>query len=223
MIQHRPKLYWRTVAAVGLIYLCSGSAAGQEVAHRFEVFAEAGASTFTSSSSVAVEFMGSPPQASSELITTTSLSTTGRIFMGLRYWFGNKEAFEASYSYSPSDLTQTQNCVSFNGTSCTGFDGTEISHHHFISFNYVRSIPAGKRLSPFLTGGIGFVYVHEPLFSPTHFAANFGGGVDVRVSQHWALRAEYRDFMLDVSQLSTGNPTGLTHNQVPSVGLVFRF
>lgn len=223
MIHLKQNRYWRGIAAVGLICLWCDSAAGQNVAHRFEVFAEAGGSTFTSITSVAVESMGSPPQISSELSTTTSLSTTGRIFAGLRYWFGDNEAFEASYSYSPSNLTQTQNCVSFTATSCTGINGTEFSHHHFISFNYVRSIPAGKRLTPFLTGGIGFVYVHQPVFSPTHFAANFGGGVDLRISEHWAMRMEYRDYVLDGSQLSTGSPTGLTHNQVPSAGLVFRF
>lgn len=214
---------WRYIAILTLVQLSASAATAQGRAHQFEVFIEGGASTFTNHSSVEVTFTGSPPLSYELLSTTTSLSTTGRLFSGVRYWLDSKEAIEASYSYSPSDLTQTQNCFAYSGPSCSGVNETEVAHHHFVSFNYVRALSGRPRLHPFLTGGLGLVYVHQPEFSPTHFAANFGGGVDFRISAHWDLRAEYRDFLLDSSELVSGSPTGLTHNQVPSIGLVYRF
>jgi len=51
------------------------------------------------------------------------------------------------------------------------------------------------------------------------FAWNYGGGADVVLQRHFALRLELRDYV-------TGQPsfiTGTSHNVVPSAGLVFRF
>jgi hypothetical protein len=50
-------------------------------------------------------------------------------------------------------------------------------------------------------------------------AWNYGGGADVVLQRHLALRVELRDYL-------TGQPsifTGTSHNVVPSAGLVFRF
>jgi hypothetical protein len=51
------------------------------------------------------------------------------------------------------------------------------------------------------------------------FAWNYGGGADVVLQRHLALRLELRDYV-------TGQPsfiTGTSHNIVPSAGVVFRF
>jgi hypothetical protein len=56
------------------------------------------------------------------------------------------------------------------------------------------------------------------------FAWNFGGGADLVLQRHFALRLELRDYL-------TGQPkpnsiiglTGTSHNIVPSAGIVFRF
>lgn len=222
---------WMAIAMLACMSISARATAGQGIAPRFEVFAEGGGSLYTSHASATDTAVGNPPQAVYALFSIDSLSTTARLFAGFRYHFDRNEAFEASYSYSPGNATQTQTCVSSNGTACSGLNLSGKTHAHFVSFNYVRYFRVAGHLRPFLTGGLGFVYVHEPRFSPlfaqpfspTHFAANFGGGIDWDVSTHWGVRAEYRDFLFDDSQFYSGNPVGLTHNQVPSLGVVYRF
>lgn len=53
----------------------------------------------------------------------------------------------------------------------------------------------------------------------------YGGGVDVPVSKHFLVRAQYRGFVYKVPdfELSSLKIDKFTHSAVPSAGLVFRF
>jgi opacity protein-like surface antigen len=128
----------------------------------------------------------------------------GRISTGARFHFGHN-AFEASYSYSnnPAGLYNRQD---------------------LFSFNYIRYLPLKPRVQPFITVGLGGSRfslsggVPNPSY-PSKFVWNYGGGGDIALRWRLALRLELRDYV-------GGQPamfTGLSHNIVPSAGIVFRF
>ena len=128
----------------------------------------------------------------------------GRLVFGTRFRTG-RNAFEASYSYSnnPGGLYNRQD---------------------LFSFNYVRYLPLKPKVQPFVTVGLGGSRfslssgVPSPPY-PLKFVWNYGGGGDIALRWHLALRLELRDYV-------GGQPamfTGLSHTIVPSAGLVFRF
>jgi hypothetical protein len=142
--------------------------------------------------------LGSQPCPSPE-----TFNYAGRLFFGGRFRIG-RNAFESSYSYSnnPAGLYNRQDLY---------------------SFNYVRYLPLKPKVQPFLTVGLG-----RSRFSltggvpsrsyPFKFDWNYGGGGDIALRWHLALRLELRDYV-------GGQPamfTGLSHTIVPSAGLVFR-
>ena len=59
----------------------------------------------------------------------------------------------------------------------------------------IQFLPKG-RISPWITGGYGFAHLSQDFSSSKHTkgAAQFGGGIDVKMSPHVAIRGELRDF-----------------------------
>jgi opacity protein-like surface antigen len=164
---------------------------------------------------------------------TSSFSKAARLFAGARLRFARHDALEASYSYSPNVFSLRP----AGQATLSGYNRVDL-----ISFNYVRYLWAKTRVQPFVTGGLG---VNRFSFSGTsnapavvpgyffnadngwQFAWNLGGGADLFLQRHFALRLELRDYI-------TGQPkpnyisgitglTGTSHNIVPSAGIVFRF
>ena len=147
--------------------------------------------------------------------------------MGFRFWFNNHEALEASYSYAPSNIIATSACESVN---CGTVVIPSNARASFFSANYVHSFRVRSRVRPFLTAGMGLIDINcvgqNPCFEADPFTFNLGGGVDVHIARHWFVRAEYRDWLFEgirESDFFEFGATGLNHNQVPSLGLVFRF
>lgn len=169
---------------------------------------------------------GNPPSTQT-LLFTTHIGSSGRLLSGFRFWMNSHEALEASYSYAPTDLTVNRHCEHVN---CGVAWFSSIARSHFFSMNYVHEFRVRNRTRPFLTAGLGLVYFQRiatnGVFEPDPLTVNIGGGVDVRITQHWFLRAEYRDWLLEGPRqcdFDVCGATGLTHNQVPSLGLAFRF
>jgi opacity protein-like surface antigen len=157
---------------------------------------------------------------------TSSFSKTGRLFAGARLRFTRHDALEASYAYSPNRFSVQQGTVSV---------GSPYNRVDLISFNYVRYLWANTPIQPFVTAGLGAnrfsgpqmasAAVYPPEVWPFNsdngyqFTWNYGGGADLVLQRHFALRLELRDYV-------TGQPsfiTGTSHNIVPSAGIVFRF
>lgn len=204
--------------------------AGKEPEGRFELFAEVGGS-FYDDKSASVEIpVFDIPSGSVVLFParrTSSLISTGRFFAGMRYYFTQNQAFEASYSYSPSDFSETDLVMGPLGTS--EFALVAQIRASFASFNYVRYVRSEGRWRPFLTGGLGFVHF-DGLPSATKFSGNFGGGTDIALNRNIALRAEYRLFLMPRPKLpplnvlgGPGSLGGILQNHVPSFGIVLRF
>jgi opacity protein-like surface antigen len=141
---------------------------------------------------------------------------------GARLRFTRHDAIESSYSYSPNHLSLQEGTQSL---------GSAYNRVDLISFNYVRYLWIRTRVQPFVTGGVGVnrfsgpsnasagLYGYVNADNGWQFAWNYGGGADIVLQRHLALRLELRDYV-------TGQPsiiTGTSHNIVPSAGIVFRF
>jgi len=132
-----------------------------------------------------------------------TFSDAGRLFTGVRLGAGHN-AFEGSYSYSPNQAL--------------GYNRLNL-----FSFNYVRYLLLRSRVQPFATIGLGAnrfsgtsPYIPSTGFD---FMWNYGGGTDIALGRHLALRLELRDYV-------GGQPSafyGTSHDLVPSAGIVFRF
>ncbi len=196
------------------------SAVAQDAPPRLELFAEGGGSFLNNGTGQAP--IGCIPEIECPTTPTSSFSKTGRLFTGARLRFTRHDAVEASYSFSPNHFS-----LQYRGESL----GSAYNRVNLISFNYVRYLWVRSPVQPFATIGLGTNRFSG--FSSTstlaseivsrdngyQFAWNYGGGADVVLQRHFALRLELRDYV-------TGQPsfiTGTSHNVVPSAGLVFRF
>jgi len=78
-----------------------------------------------------------------------------------------------------------------------------------------------SKVQPFATIGLGADRFSGPYTSSSGFRLvwNYGGGTDIMLQRHLALRLELRDYV-------GGQPnsfSGTSHDIVPSAGVVFRF
>jgi len=205
-----------------LFFTCS-FACGQAAPLGVEVFAEGGGSFLNNGTGETLVGVSCPPQICppAPALVTSSFSKTGRVVAGGRLRFTRHDAIEASYSYSPNQLSFEE------GTQPVGSGYTRVD---LISFNYVRYLWIKTRVQPFATAGVGINRFSGgpsvvPAFPVTtsadngwQFAWNYGGGADIVLQRHLALRLELRDYV-------TGQPsfiTGTSHNIVPSAGIVLR-
>jgi opacity protein-like surface antigen len=153
---------------------------------------------------------------------TSSFSKTGRLVAGARFRFTRHDALEASYSYSPNHFSLQEGTQSLG----SGYNRVDL-----VSFNYVRYLWLRTRVQPFATAGLGTNRFSGPSSAPLvvsgwvkasngyQFAWNYGGGADLVLQRHFALRLELRDYVAGQPSLITGT----SHNVVPSAGIVFRF
>jgi len=207
-------------------FTCSWAGA-QDPPARFELFAEGGGSFLNGGSGgahVPCPALACPIGGVCSCLSsaTSSFSKTGRLFAGARFYFTRHDALEASYSFSPNHFTLQQ------GTQPIG---SAYNRVNLVSFNFVRYIWVRTPINPFVTAGVGTSRFSGPLSASAvvsglvgadngwQFAWNYGGGADLVLQRHLALRLELRDYV-------TGQPsfiTGTSHNVVPSAGIVFRF
>ena len=164
------------------------------------------------------------------VVYSGSFSKAPRLVAGARLRITKHDALEGSYSFSPNHLSLA------TGSTPASAPYTRVD---LVSFNYVRYLWDKTPVQPFATAGAGLnrfsgpgdpcvvavqpnSFVGFPCVGSSNgqqFALNFGGGTDIVLQRHLALRLELRDYV-------TGQPTFLTgtsHNIVPSAGIVFRF
>lgn len=91
----------------------------------------------------------------------------------------------------------------------------------FVTPGLRYQVDLSSRLSVYFGGGIGFAAAGRRVGTPNgdsvittrqnywSEAGNYGGGVDIRLSQHWSLRAEARDFRARRETKVPGRNTGV--------------
>ena len=216
-----------------LLLLAFPWACAQGPPPRLEVFLEGGGSFLNGSSGqIAVNCpaaacpVGVPCSCPSGALSNT-FSKTARAFAGGRYRFTRHDALEASYSYSPNHFSLQQAGLA----ALSGYNRVDL-----MSFNYVRYLWAKTSVQPFVTGGLGVNRFSGPSNASAvvsgyftadngwQFAWNYGGGADLVLQRHFALRLELRDYITGQPKPSSITGMGGTsHNIVPSAGIVFRF
>jgi len=182
-----------------LTFSCS-IACGQGAPVSVDVFAEVGGSFLTNTKlPVACPAVCGPSGCAA--CPAPSISNAARVFTGARLRAGH-DAVEASYSYSPNQV------AAYNRLN-------------LVSINYVRYLLLLPKVQPFATVGLGASRLSGPSGFPGgfHFAVNFGGGADIALQHHLALRLELRDYVGGLP----GSFIGTSHDIVPSAGIVFKF
>ncbi len=147
--------------------------------------------------------------------------------------FGEHLAVEGAWTYQDGDFQ-----LSSGGTK-TAFDASaQALHADLLWFVPVRA----EHLRPYLVGGTGGkFYTGSEVPGPRPLAQfgsfrqatdtrpllTFGGGVEWKLSQRWALRLDLRDFATPfptsvIVPAPGANLGGWLHDFVPSVGVTFR-
>lgn len=221
----QPRMLGRLLALAAAVVFCAGPAWARRPHHRWELFAEGGGSFWNDQHLRGTTVTGVPPRSVPTRMTT-HIGGSGRLFAGFRFWMNRREAIEVSYSYATADITATETCEEVS-CSVPFVSSPSVGRLNTFSVNYVRALRTRGRVRPFLTAGVGATYFYQAaanhIHEPDPFTFNLGGGLDVRLARHWLLRAEYRDWLLESPRETGFGATGLAHNQVPSLGLVYRF
>lgn len=150
---------------------------------------------------------------------TNSPTNSAGLMAGLRVNLKRWLSVEGDYDYFRND----QKFLASSGTMVLPMNvhaGTGVA---------VVKLPRFRTLSPFVVGGGGAMF-----FDPrggsitkaqTRGAFAYGGGVDMPMFKHVALRAQYRGFIYKIPDFenSTLKVDKYTHSAVPSAGLVFAF
>lgn len=118
------------------------------------------------------------------------------------------------------------------GFDNTQYDVFELARENFNSYYVTPGVKVkfapGFIISPWLAAGVGWAHFSSTQnnSSDTKFAADWGGGLDMKIAPFVSLRLEARDFYTGVPTLGVGLPVPLPGNQnniVVSGGFVARF
>jgi opacity protein-like surface antigen len=148
---------------------------------------------------------------------------TGGVLVGYRYNINRWLAAEANYGYA-------RNTQSYFGSVASRVQ----ANVHEVTGSAVVKLPSFAKLQPFaLAGGGALVFDPTGSSSGTFAGATretkgaflYGGGADYRLTNHLALRAEYRGLVYKAPSfnLAALNTDRVTHVAQPSAGIVFRF
>ncbi len=148
---------------------------------------------------------------------------TGGVLIGYRYNLSSWLAGEANYGYA-------RNTQSLFGS----LPARVQANVHEVTGSAVVKLPRFANLQPFVLAG-GGALIFDPTgnaggtFSGATWQAKgaflYGGGADYRLTNHLALRAEYRGLVYKAPSfnLASLNTDKFTHVAQPSAGIVFRF
>ena len=142
---------------------------------------------------------------------------SGGFLAGYRYNLNHRFALEGDYDYfrNSQDYPKSDTKIKTNVSAITGAA--------------VVKLPEFKKVRPFaLAGGGGIIFnPHDAKSIETQARGAFvyGGGADVPITKHVALRAEYRGLVYKAPDFDRGDlkTDKFTHSAVPSAGLVFTF
>lgn len=138
-------------------------------------------------------------------------------------WIGG----EVSYGWNPANQAYAPTATGC-GYHCNTQPESVKANANELGFNWVVSRPMGN-LRPFVLAGIGFVFTVAP---GNEYAVNtsvkpayiVGGGVDWGLSEHFGLRAQFRDNLYSAPQETFAFPATAKFTNVaePAVGVYFR-
>ena len=165
-----------------------------------------------------VQGSGFFPKETSDSGLTSSPTNSGGVMAGYRFHVNRWLALEGDYDYF-------RNSDKFSSTGST----TRISSNvHAVTGSAVVKLPVIRKFKPFVVAGGGAM-----VFDPRNVKADrqtkgafmYGGGADLPVMKHVALRTEYRGFVYKSADYGVNSfkVDKVTHSAVPSAGIVLTF
>jgi opacity protein-like surface antigen len=154
---------------------------------------------------------------------TNEPSNSGGVMVGYCFNVKNWLAFEGDYDYFRNHETfRASSGMTFVPMNVHAATGTAI-----VKLPSFR-MPAIRAVSPFVLGGGGPMFFDPrsgSVSKQTRGALVYGGGIDVPMSKHLVLRAQYRGFVYQVPdfEITTLKVDKYTHSAVPSAGLALTF
>jgi hypothetical protein len=155
---------------------------------------------------------------------TDDATNSGGVMAGYRFNIKNWLAVEGDYDYFRNHQT-------FSGSTGTTFIPMNV--HAVTGTAIVKlpsfKMPAGKMVSPFVLAGGGAMFFdprgESATKEQTRGAFVYGGGVDVPISRHFLMCAQYRGFIYKIPdfEMASLKVNKYTHAAIPSAGLVFTF
>jgi|ERR1017187_1656891 opacity protein-like surface antigen len=156
--------------------------------------------------------------------STNEPTNSGGVMAGYRYELKNWLAAEGDYDY----FRNSEKFLSSSGTTFIPMNVHAATGTAIVKLPSFK-MPAVKIVSPFAIAGGGALF-----FDPrggsvskeqTRGAFVYGGGFDVPMAKHIALRAQYRGFVYKTPdfEMTSLKVDKYTHSAVPSAGLVFTF
>ncbi len=168
---------------------------------------------------VTVQGSGVFPKQTAKGALTNKPTSSGGVMVGFRTNLSNRFAVEGDYDYF-------RNSQKFSGVS--GVTRVPMNVHAVTAVGIVR-LPTLRNVKTFALAGAGVMVIEprETFANGDQYRGVFvyGGGADVPVARHVALRAEYRGFVYKVPDFDTSalKIDKFTHAAVPSAGLVLTF
>jgi len=155
---------------------------------------------------------------------TDESTNSGGVMAGYRFNLKNWLAVEGDYDYFRND----QKFLANSGTTFVPMNVHAATGTAIVKLPSFK-MPAVKIVSPFVLAGGGAMF-----FDPRGGSVNqeqtrgafvYGGGFDVPMAKHIALRAQYRGFVYKTPdfEMTSLKVDKYTHSAVPSAGLVFTF
>lgn len=210
------------IALSALCFPVLSSAAHKRRKFHYDLFVEGGGSLYQGEASTVslVTEITSTSANTSAYISNETVQDSGRLIVGSDFWFTRHDALQASYSYARADISATT--IGFLYPSGSPLPSTSFTvplGGHFLSFDYLRSFTLSRHWSFLLEAGVGGVWWHADSRAYRNFSANLGAGIIYRLTRHWAVRAEYRDYM----ERFPISGDGMLHDHSPTIGLLYRF
>ena len=155
---------------------------------------------------------------------TNGPTNSGGVMAGYRFNLRNWLAVEGDYDY----FRNHENFLSSSGTTFIPMNVHAVTGTAVVKLPSFK-MPGVKIVSPFVLAGGGAMFFDprggSRYSEQTRGTFVYGGGVDVPVSKHFLVRAQYRGFVyksadFEVTSLKVDK---YTHAAVPSAGLVFTF
>jgi opacity protein-like surface antigen len=155
---------------------------------------------------------------------TNEPTNSGGVMAGYRFNLKNWLAVEGDYDY----FRNSEKFLSSSGTTFIPMNVHAATGTAIVKLPSFK-MPAVKIVSPFVLAGGGAMF-----FDPRGDSVNkeqtrgafvYGGGFDVPMAKHIAVRAQYRGFVYKIPdfEMTSLKVDKYTHSAVPSVGLVFTF
>ena len=154
---------------------------------------------------------------------TNEPTNSGGVMAGYRFNLKNWLAVEGDYDYFRNHET----FLSSGGTTFIPMNVQAATGTVIVKLPAFK-MPAVKIVSPFVLAGGGAMFFDPrrgSVSEQTRGAFVYGGGVDVPMSKHFLLRAQYRGFVYKIPdfEMARLKVDKYTHSAVPSAGLVFTF